>query len=139
MKRFLDKEDDDWGTYDQDKKWEHEKEDEVEVEVEEEVEEEEEEEELEPPFPPHPSTYGAFTWESIAESLNQGTLPSTLYKELPPHVYFTFNVCILEGHRRYLKNKVHLTPTEIDESDETLESFITLDDLIEYCFNNDYN
>jgi hypothetical protein len=48
-------------------------------------------------------------------------------------------VCILEGHRRYLKYKVHLSPSEIDESDELLESFIALDDLIAYCFNNDYN
>jgi hypothetical protein len=45
---------------DPDKKWAHVTEEEVE---EEEVEEEEEEE---PPFPPHPSTYGGFTWESIA-------------------------------------------------------------------------
>jgi hypothetical protein len=45
----------------------------------------------------------------------------------------------LEGHRRYLKNEVDLSPLEIDESDEMLESFVALDDLIEYCFNNDYN
>jgi hypothetical protein len=83
--------------------------------------------------------YGGFTWESIAESLNQGSLSSTLYKKLSRDVYFTFKVCILEGHRRYLKNKVHLSPTEIDESDEMLETFVLLDDLIEYCFNNDYN
>jgi hypothetical protein len=94
-KRIREKEDDDWGTYDPDKKWEHgTEEEEVEVEVEEEEEEEvNEEEEVEPPFPPHPSSYGGFTWESIAESLNQGVLPSTLYKELPRDVYFTFKVC----------------------------------------------
>jgi hypothetical protein len=75
------------------KKWEHgtedeekeEKEEEREVEVEEEGEEEEEEEEEdeseERPFPKHPSTCCRITWESIAEALNQGTLPSTLYKE----------------------------------------------------------
>jgi hypothetical protein len=135
-KRIRDKEDDDWGTYDPDKKWEHEKEEEKE---EEEAEEVEEEEEVEPPVPPHPSTYGGFSWESIAESLSQGVLPSTLYKELPRDVYFTFKVCILEGHRRYLKNEVDLSPLEIEESDEMLESFIPLPDLIEYCFNNDYN
>jgi hypothetical protein len=36
------------------------------------------------------------TWESITESLSQGVLPSTLYKELPREVYFTFKVYIFE-------------------------------------------
>jgi hypothetical protein len=48
-------------------------------------------------------------------------------------------MCILEGHLRYPKNEVHLSPTEIGESDEMFESFLPLDDLIAYCFNNDYN
>jgi hypothetical protein len=147
-KRIRDNEDDELGYFKPLKQWqngnEDEEEDEVEVEEEEEEEEEkevevEEEEEVELPFPPHPSMYGGITWESIAESLSQCVLPSTLYQELPNDVYFTFKVCILEGYRRYLKNEVHLSPNEIDESDEMLESFIPLDDLLAYCFKNDYN
>jgi hypothetical protein len=46
-------------------------------------------------------------------------------------------MCILEGHRRYLKKELHLSPNEIDESDEILESFIPLEDLIAYCFDQD--
>jgi hypothetical protein len=148
-KRIRDKEDDELGYFKPLQQWEHGKEEQEEEEKEEEVEEvdeeieeeeeEKEEEEVEPPFPPHTSTYGGFTWESIAEALSQGVLPSTLYKELPCDVYFTFKVCILEGHRRYLKNEVHLSPTEIDESDEMLKSFVSLHDLLVYCYNNDYN
>jgi hypothetical protein len=125
MKRPRDKEDDDWGEYNTHKQWEHgkeeKKEEEEEEEEEEEVEEEEEEEEVEPPFPPHPPMHGGITWEYIAESLGQGVLPSTLYKELPPDVYFIFKVCNLEEHRRYLKKELHLSPNEIYESDEMLE------------------
>jgi hypothetical protein len=75
--------------------------------------------------------YGGIIWESIAESLNQGTLLSTLY--------FTFELRIIEGHTRYLKNELLLGWKEIDESDEILESFIPLQNRIAYCFNNDYN
>jgi hypothetical protein len=74
------------------------------------------------------------TWENIAEWLSQDTLPSTLYKELPSDVYFIFKVCILEGHCRYLKKELHLSSKEIEESDEMLESFVTLDDLTAYYF-----
>jgi hypothetical protein len=48
-------------------------------------------------------------------------------------------MCIIEEHIRYLKNELHLGWKEIDEYDEILESFIPLQDLIEYCFNNDNN
>jgi hypothetical protein len=130
MKRIRDNEDDDWGTYDPLKQWQNGNEEEEE----EKEEEEEEEEEVEPPFLPHPPMYGKITWESIAESLSQGVLPSTLYKELPREVYFTFKVCILEEHRRYLKNEIHLSPTEIDESDEMSESFLLLEDVLAYWF-----
>jgi cobalamin biosynthesis protein CobT len=146
-KRIRENEDDELGYFKPLKQWEQgkeeekedQKEEEEEEEEEEDEEEEEEEEEVEPPFPPHPSMYGGFTWESIAESLSQGKLPSRLYKELPHDVYFTFRVYILEGHRRYLKNEVHLSCKKIDESDEMLESFVPLADLLTYCYNNDYN
>jgi hypothetical protein len=155
MKRIRDKEDDDWGTYDPNKKWAHgkeekkkdQKEEEVEVldeDIEEEDEEEEEEKEEEDeseelPFPKHPSSCCGITWESIAEVLKQGALPSTLYKNLPREAYFAFKMCIIEGHIRFLKNKVHLSRKQIDESDEILESFIPLQDLIAYCFDNNNN
>jgi hypothetical protein len=135
MKRLGEKENDEWGEYNQHKLWENGKEEEQEEEEEEEQEDEEEEDE--PPFPPHPSMCCGITWENIEESLRQGTLPSMLYKELPHDAYFTFKMCILEGHTRYLKNELHLGWKEIDESDEIMESFIPLENLIEYCFNYD--
>jgi hypothetical protein len=106
MKRLRNKEDDEGGDYDPHKLCENGNEEEEEEEKEEEEEEEEEVEE--PPFPKHPSMCCGITWENIAESLSQDTLPSTLYKELPRQVYFAFQMCILEGHTKYLKNELHL-------------------------------
>jgi hypothetical protein len=124
MKRLREEEEenDEWGEYNPHKLWENGNE-----------EEEEEEEEL--PFPPHPCMCCGITWENIEESLRQGILPSTLYKELPRDTDFTFKLRSLEGHGRYLKNKLHLSSKEIEESDEMLESFVPLEDIIEYCFN----
>jgi hypothetical protein len=59
--------------------------------------------------------------------------------ELPPDPYFTFKLYILEGHGKYFKNELHLSSKEIEESDEMLELFVPLEDLIAYCYNNDYN
>jgi hypothetical protein len=51
------------------------------------VEEEEEgEEEEESAFPSHPYGSCEFTWKTIEKSLKEGTLPSTLYSELPREV-----------------------------------------------------
>jgi hypothetical protein len=96
------------------------------------VEEEEEEEEEEAAFPPHPSVCCGFTWETIEEWLKEGTLPSTLYNEIPREVYVVFRTSILEKQTRYLKRVDHLNSQQIQDSEEMLESFVPLHNLIKY-------
>jgi hypothetical protein len=111
--REIVEENNDWNSCNQLKRWE-----EGEEEEQKEKEEEEEEEEEEEAAFPHPSACCGFTWETIEESLKEGTLPSTLYNELPPQTYFAFMLSILEGHVRYLKRVDHLNSQQIENSDE---------------------
>jgi hypothetical protein len=90
-------ENDEWCQYNPLKRWENENEEKQKEKEEEEEGEEEEGEEEEG---------CGFTWETIEESLNEGTLHSMLYNELLREVYFSFKLFILEEHTRYLKRSI---------------------------------